>query len=190
MPFLFLCVFMSCLLVGWLVGWLVSGGSNPAGGGLPLRFDKLAGGCIADGVEFASISSCCDGFLCAPVISSTPWRSVGIRENEQDVLSFRLGNEGFEGLADSRCFSRVHVLVWLVGWCAVRGDGLTMARTAGVSSTILRLAAFFSPALILKGIFFHEKRKTENPGHPAFLKNIFFLTRFSGTVQSERSEGQ
>jgi hypothetical protein len=78
---------------GWLVGVGVGGGSNPAGGDLPLRFDKLSGVCIADGVESASISSCCDGFLCAPVISLAAWRSVGIRENEQDVLSFRLGNE-------------------------------------------------------------------------------------------------
>jgi hypothetical protein len=91
---------------------------------------------------------------------------------------------------------RVYLLLfscsWLVGvgWCAVTGDGLTMARTAGVSRTILRFIAFFSPALILKGNYFPEKRKTKNPGLPTFPKSIFFLTRFHVTVQSERSEGQ
>jgi len=78
----------------------------------------------------------------------------------------------------------------LVGWRAVTGNGATIGAGERVSRTILRFIAFFSTAFILKGIYFHEKRKTKNPGHPALFKNIFFLTRFSVTVQSKRSAGQ
>jgi hypothetical protein len=75
----------------------------------------------------------------------------------------------------------------LVGWRAVTGNGATIGKGDRLSRTILRLAAFFSTAFILKGIYFREKRKTKNPGHPTLPKNIFFLTRFHVTVQSKRS---
>jgi hypothetical protein len=65
--------------------------------------------------------------------------------------------------------------------------GATIDTGERVSRIILRFAAFSSAALILKGIYFHEKRKTEIPGHPTLPKNIFFLTRFHVTVQSKRS---
>jgi hypothetical protein len=78
------------------------------------------------------------------------------------------------------------LFVWFV-WCAVRGDGVTIGKGERVSRTILRFAAFSSAALILKGNYFSEKRKTEKPGHPAFPKSVFFLTGFPETVQSKRS---
>jgi hypothetical protein len=72
----------------------------------------------------------------------------------------------------------------------VRGDGATIGKGERVSRTILRFIAFFSTAFILKGIYFHENRKTEKPGHPALPKSVFFLTHFPETVQSKRSAGQ
>jgi hypothetical protein len=63
-------------------------------------------------------------------------------------------------------------------------------RAVSVSRFILRFATLFPTALILKGNYFPEKRKTEKLGHPALPKSVFFLTRFPETVQSERSEGQ
>jgi hypothetical protein len=62
-----------------------------------------------------------------------------------------------------------------------------MTRGTSVSRFILRFATLFPTALILKGNYFPEKRKTEKPGHPALLKSVFFLTRFPETVQSKRS---
>jgi hypothetical protein len=56
--------------------------------------------------------------------------------------------------------------------------GATIGKGERVSRNILRFAAFSSAALILKGNYFHEKQKTENPGHPTFPKNHFFLDRF------------
>jgi hypothetical protein len=72
--------------------------------------------------------------------------------------------------------------MFLVGWlvsCAVTGDGVTIGTGERVARFILRFAAFFSLAFILKGIYFSENPPPENLGHPTFPKKHFFLDTFS-----------